>query len=459
MIRLKSIHITGFKDPEEKKELVFSTEPITVIYGENGSGKTTLLKILFAILNRDEATLLRENVMVAVVKYTNGNEEKSFTVKRDEEGSISWGKSKDLYNSSSILFGVHRGITGMNLEKDLDVSSSKTSVVTRELVNITQTEHNLSRNEKTKLFNIIKKFKSSNVVDSSEIDDIFEDLREGTNFRPKILDRITNVFVKYISTNSDEFYNPKKKNKFLNNLQINNHLSTNFVQITDIQKAIINQYKEGQNIISNKVKTAFFETNEKAIDIDEKEDEFILPDNFDEKIEANKDFILKAIPVEDSSLTKRIKQYIETKDESLTENSKIFRAMLLEMIENAEEPNPELDSITKLIEMFNEHLYKNKKLVVTQDETYIELGNGKRHELEKLSSGERNLLSILTLFLIIGKNRNFLMIDEPEISLNMKWQREFLPLLSSLNSNAQIIVASHSPSIAHKNSNYLVELI
>lgn len=46
MIRLNSIHITGFKDPEEKKELIFSSEPITVIYGENGSGKTTLLKIL-----------------------------------------------------------------------------------------------------------------------------------------------------------------------------------------------------------------------------------------------------------------------------------------------------------------------------------------------------------------------------------------------------------------------------
>jgi len=87
------------------------------------------------------------------------------------------------------------------------------------------------------------------------------------------------------------------------------------------------------------------------------------------------------------------------------------------------------------------------------------LGNGKFHELTELSSGERNLLSILTLFLILGNDRNFLMIDEPEISFNLKWQKDFLPLLSRLNSNAQIIVASHSPSIAHKNSKYLVELL
>lgn len=50
------------------------------------------------------------------------------------------------------------------------------------------------------------------------------------------------------------------------------------------------------------------------------------------------------------------------------------------------------------------------------------------------------------------------MVDEPEISLNMIWQRKLLPLLNELATNAEIIVASHSPSIARANSKYLVEL-
>mgnify|MGYP005779253465 FL=1 len=50
------------------------------------------------------------------------------------------------------------------------------------------------------------------------------------------------------------------------------------------------------------------------------------------------------------------------------------------------------------------------------------------------------------------------MVDEPEISLNMVWQRKLLPLLNELAPNAEIIVASHSPSITRANSKYLVEL-
>jgi predicted ATPase len=98
-------------------------------------------------------------------------------------------------------------------------------------------------------------------------------------------------------------------------------------------------------------------------------------------------------------------------------------------------------------------------LVVTDETAFIELDANSQHSLEKLSSGERHLLTFLTLFLIIGRTRTFFIIDEPEISLNMKWQRELLPLLSELCPQAQIIVATHSPSIAHKKSNYLAELI
>ena len=140
------------------------------------------------------------------------------------------------------------------------------------------------------------------------------------------------------------------------------------------------------------------------------------------------------------------------------QDSKIFRALLVNILEKVEEENLELNSITQLIESFNDHLYRNKKLIVKDEEAYIELSKTTKHSIDKLSSGERHLLTFLTLFLIIGRNRDFFIIDEPEISLNMKWQRKLMPLLSELSPNSQIIVATHSPSIAHKNSNYLVEL-
>ena len=38
--------------------------------------------------------------------------------------------------------------------------------------------------------------------------------------------------------------------------------------------------------------------------------------------------------------------------------------------------------------------------------------------------------------------------DEPELSLHIAWQRNLLSSIRKLNSNAQIIVATHSPEIA-----------
>jgi predicted ATPase len=141
------------------------------------------------------------------------------------------------------------------------------------------------------------------------------------------------------------------------------------------------------------------------------------------------------------------------------QNSKIFRALLVNILEKVEEQNIELKAISQLIEIFNNHLYRHKKLVVTEETALIQLDETSQHPLEKLSSGERHLLTFLTLFLIIGRTRGFFIIDEPEISLNMKWQRQLMPLLSELCPQAQIIVATHSPSIAHQKSNYLAELI
>jgi predicted ATPase len=118
-----------------------------------------------------------------------------------------------------------------------------------------------------------------------------------------------------------------------------------------------------------------------------------------------------------------------------------------------------LQSINKLTDIFNEYIGPDKYLFISENATSIKFHNSKEyHSIGALSSGERHLLVLLTIFVIEGGNRNIFMVDEPEISLNMTWQKKLLPLLHELAPNAQIIVASHSPSVARNNTNYLVEL-
>jgi predicted ATP-binding protein involved in virulence len=47
----------------------------------------------------------------------------------------------------------------------------------------------------------------------------------------------------------------------------------------------------------------------------------------------------------------------------------------------------------------------------------------------------------------VGVGRDFVFIDEPEISLNLRWQREILGIIEEILPNTQIIVASHSQAI------------
>lgn len=73
---------------------------------------------------------------------------------------------------------------------------------------------------------------------------------------------------------------------------------------------------------------------------------------------------------------------------------------------------------------------------------------GEEYDCFKLSSGEKQVLILLTESLLQGGDSKIFIADEPELSLHIDWQSKILPSIRKLNSNAQIIVATHSPEVA-----------
>ena len=69
--------------------------------------------------------------------------------------------------------------------------------------------------------------------------------------------------------------------------------------------------------------------------------------------------------------------------------------------------------------------------------------------LEALSSGERQLIVIFghLFFNKFGPKSNVFIIDEPELSLHLRWQELFVPKALASNPSAQLILATHSPEI------------
>jgi predicted ATP-dependent endonuclease of OLD family len=85
-------------------------------------------------------------------------------------------------------------------------------------------------------------------------------------------------------------------------------------------------------------------------------------------------------------------------------------------------------------------------------------GNDTKYPWTNLSSGEKQLL-IQFLEILLQEDKSLIFIaDEPELSLHLRWQDKLLKTLRSLNKNAQLIVATHSPEIVSEYSDNIVNM-
>jgi predicted ATPase len=67
---------------------------------------------------------------------------------------------------------------------------------------------------------------------------------------------------------------------------------------------------------------------------------------------------------------------------------------------------------------------------------------------DKLSAGEKQMLSFIVYNAFYQDS--VIIIDEPELSLHVDWQRKLFPILQEQQSSNQFIIATHSPFIYGK---------
>ncbi|MGO4478050.1 AAA family ATPase [Massilia sp. 2TAF26] len=87
-----------------------------------------------------------------------------------------------------------------------------------------------------------------------------------------------------------------------------------------------------------------------------------------------------------------------------------------------------------------------KKIALNNsNELQLQLQDGSPLSLAALSSGEKHLIAILLAAMSAGQSS--IIIDEPELSMHIDWQRQFVETIRDLNPECQLIVASHSPEV------------
>lgn len=132
-------------------------------------------------------------------------------------------------------------------------------------------------------------------------------------------------------------------------------------------------------------------------------------------------------------------------------------------IKDNEKKLESLDYIYKRVKLFQELIlerFGKKDVSISKGKGIIVSNNGKVVPLEKLSSGEQHQLVLFFELLFEIDPNTLILIDEPEISLHVAWQKKFISdLLKIIELNEfDVILSTHSPQLIGKWSDLIVEL-
>lgn len=387
MVVLEKMIIRGFKNSNVIAEISFSKKQFSILYGANGVGKTTFLEIIYAIFNKNEKRLRFEKVNNVKIIYNNGTIVE-INLNETEDGLYDWNE----FDNSEL--------------KDLNIMYIST---VRALNNYRG------------------------------------------NFTPEAL-----------------------INYFKNNLDKSINIDSSYLEVVDIVNYINGTSHSivHDSIMKNK---NIFIQGINMIDIEK-----IMLDNL--RLEdINKQYLINAIikitsdylaKIEKTSTVAEMNNIIEfSKDDIELLNSilprdftnLIMRTASLKTGVNYNYVNKIKGQINNYYNKFNKNKliddiffeYTGKRIERSFDEKkkifldklQINIKGIAKHDISKLSHGEKHLITLLSLIAIVGNKKNFILIDEPCIALDTMWQENLLKAFEKISSNPMLI-ATQSPYLS-----------
>jgi predicted ATP-binding protein involved in virulence len=147
--------------------------------------------------------------------------------------------------------------------------------------------------------------------------------------------------------------------------------------------------------------------------------------------------------------------------QNIEDNNKIVLSVY---IEDVKKKLSVFDELTNKIDLFVNIINKKfryKKVSISRKQGFIFTTSDQESlSLDKLSSGEQHEVVLLYELLFNTKQNTLILIDEPELSLHVVWQMQFLKDLQEITklSEFDVLIATHSPQIIHDRWDLTVEL-
>ena len=151
---------------------------------------------------------------------------------------------------------------------------------------------------------------------------------------------------------------------------------------------------------------------------------------------------------------KLVKNGLQENTQKALEYSQDDAKALLVYLDDLEQKLAVFDDLLEKLELFtnilNERRFTFKSINIDKEKGFFfKTTNGKELKLNQLSSGEQHEVVLLYELIFKTMPNILVLIDEPEISLHITWQKEFLDDLLRIIKiqKFQVLIATHSPSI------------
>jgi len=412
-------------------------DKLSFLVGGNGSGKTTVLRLIQAVLTPnlkdiylipfEKIELTIEDTIKYIIKViktkdnikisvSNETEELILSNKDDDELSYILSKEENLFNREFFHHRDHKVFKFIHdLKVPLFLGLDRRENVIEDEDNYLRHTHIRIRNNENKSIRRNRYMNGSLSVSLQETQDIIKSVygkrRRQEDFNRKQL-RDNILLTAFHYSDIDDLLD---ENNVIKRISLNEQKKI-MSKKEHISKALKNIGFNGEK--NFKEMEYFFEKIEKL---------FSDMDNNDNDERVSIEWLINKSQID------RIQKLIALIEKSNEKVEKSFK------------------SINQFINAINHFLQDTGKSIEIDHigSLKIKKPNGNKGNIDALSSGERQLI-VMFSHLIFKNESNpsgVFIIDEPELSLHIDWQKDFIKYALESNPNTQLILATHSPDI------------
>jgi ABC-type Mn2+/Zn2+ transport system ATPase subunit len=157
----------------------------------------------------------------------------------------------------------------------------------------------------------------------------------------------------------------------------------------------------------------------------------------------------KTLSTEDQNTLRTIINKMKNdSEETISEQDKYLAHFFAQLVNIHQILQQQESAITQFIKVCNHYLIDKQFFYNEKDyQLEIKLENETPLKLHKLSSGEKQIVSLFSHLYLSGEKQYLILLDEPELSLSVEWQKHFLPDILASKRCLFLATATHSPFI------------